>query len=271
MKFLYGTDFHGSKKHYEDIFNFAIEHKIFTVHIGSDILPKGPGILEIQKNFVNGYLKEFYQKSHKEGIEVLAFFGNDDIYSRKKYFKKYALLLDEEPYEREGYEFKAYPYVQDYPFGLKTACKLDHEGWVCPDSYINKPVDLSPTGGLQEIENAREYFLKKGTIKEDLDKISATDKTIMAIHQPPWALNLDVCLDGRRVGSKAVYEWIEEKQPKVVLCGHIHESFSKTGVWKGNIGKTLVIQPGQKTDISIFTLIEISKEGEVSAQRIAIP
>lgn len=81
----------------------------------------------------------------------------------------------------------------------------------------------------------------------------------MAIHQPPDNLDLDVCRPiicnnkywiwasgkTRKVGSKAVHDWIKKQQPLLVLCGHIHENYAATKVWKVVVGKTTVIQPGQ--------------------------
>ena len=270
LQLIYATDLHGSIPHYENVFNFAVEHNFKLIHLGADLLPKGSGILKIQKDFINGYLKDFYKRCKNCNIKVLSFFGNDDIYSRKPYFKKFANLLDEKPYDFEGYEFKAYGYVQDYPFGLKTACKLDHDGWTCPDFYTGTPVDIGPTG-LKKIEGSiEEYFQKKGTIEDDLKKIPVTNKTIIAIHQPPWSINLDVCQDGRRVGSKAVYDWIL-KNPctRLILCGHIHENFKMTGEWKAQINKTLVVQPGQNIDKTIIVLCDISDE-DIKLQRIEL-
>lgn len=128
IKFLYTTDLHGDIDKYRKLLDLAIEHDIDLIHLGADLLPKGSGILKAQKNFVKGYLKSFYIECRDKGINVLAFFGNDDLYTRKKYFRKYAELLDEVPYEQNGYTFKAYGYVPDYRFALKSACKIDHHG-----------------------------------------------------------------------------------------------------------------------------------------------
>lgn len=263
MDFIYTTDLHGDVRKYDSLLKTAIDQKIELIHLGADLLPKGSDILSNQKKFINGYLKNFYSECKNKGIDVLAFFGNDDIYSRKKYFLKYASLLDEKSFTKDGYEFKAYPFVQDYPFGLKTACKLDYPGWSCPEPYISQPVDCGPNGNLETIqENIDQYFNKKGTIKEDLDHIKVNNKTVMAIHQPPWSVSLDVCLDGRRVGSKSIYDWIVKKQPLMVLCGHIHESYYVTKTWKTNIGSTLVIQPGQCFDNRIRMIyISVNEEG----------
>lgn len=267
MEMLYCTDFHGDISKYDDVLCFAVEHNIKLIHLGGDLLPKGPHIYEIQKKFVNGYLKVFYDNCKNQSIDVLAFFGNDDCYPRKKYFRKYANLLDEIPFEKDGYEFKAYGFVPDYPFGLKTGVKIDYPGWKCPEAYINTPVDFTDQGIVQ-IKDIEGYLLKKGNIEDDLKDIQVNNKTIMAIHCPPWSVDLDVCYHGRRVGSKSVYDFIKAKKPLLTLCGHIHESPKVTGVWKTYIGDTLVIQPGQLEDKTTLVVIEI--DNKIKAQMVTI-
>jgi len=97
MRFLYATDLHGNQRKYDDVYQYAYDNGIDLIHIGADILPKGPEILKEQKAFIRNYLKEFYLKCSESGIKVLAFFGNDDIYTRKRYLLEYASLLDETP------------------------------------------------------------------------------------------------------------------------------------------------------------------------------
>ncbi len=258
LDFIYSTDLHGNITKYEAVYDFAIEHDIKLIHLGADLLPKGSDMSGEQKKFVKNYLKDYYKKCSDKSIKILAFWGNDDLYTRKQYFKTYAEILDETPYTINDYDFKAYGYVQDYPFGLKTACKLDYPGWKLEEPYISDPVEYTDRG-WEKIEDIQKYFIDKGTIQEDLNKIFVSDKTIMAIHQPPILLNLDVCIGGRRVGSKSVYDWIVENQPMLVLCGHIHENYKVTGIWKSNVGKTVVIQPGQK--INETSLVYIHIEG----------
>jgi Icc-related predicted phosphoesterase len=266
LRFIYTTDLHGNQVLYNRAYNLAQDYGIKTLHIGADILPKGKGMLPEQKDFVNKFLKDFYQKCSKSGIQVLSFFGNDDAYSRKKYFRKYAQPLDESPVEIEGYTFLAYGFVPDYPFGLKTACKLDRDGWRCPDEYLTDPVDIGPTG-FEKIKDIDLYFKNKGTIESDLKGLSGGSKAIVAIHCPPDGVDLDVCQNGRRVGSRAIYDWILREQPLMVLCGHIHESPSCTGQWKATIGDTLVIQPGQlEFGKFSYVVVEIDN-GKVSASR----
>jgi Icc-related predicted phosphoesterase len=64
-------------------------------------------------------------------------------------------------------------------------------------------------------------------------------KTILVIHGPPFGTKTDL-LDGHYVGNKDYRAFIERIQPKLVICGHIHET---AGVID-KIGETKVINPG---------------------------
>ena len=263
---IYCTDLHGNQNKYRDVLEFALKRDIKLIHLGADLLPKGAGMLKDQKRFINGFLQNFYTECDGYDIKVLSFFGNDDIYTRKKYLRKFATLLDEVPYKTGEFEFKAYPYVLDYPFGLKSACKLDYAGWRCPDQYLTNPCEFNDSG-YYLIEDIEEYFLQKGTIEDDLSKIHADNKTIIAMHMLPHALGLDVCYGNRHVGSRSVFEWIARERPLLVLGGHIHESPEMTNVWKAMVGESLVIQPGQMTDKTTMVYINIDGN-KVDAQLI---
>ena len=65
------------------------------------------------------------------------------------------------------------------------------------------------------------------------------------IHMPPSGLGLDVCSDGRKVGSRAVRLFLGGMQPRLSLHGHIHESPRMSGTWRASLGRTVVVQPGQ--------------------------
>jgi len=62
---------------------------------------------------------------------------------------------------------------------------------------------------------------------------------ILVSHAPPHNTKLDKVLIGFHVGSKAVRKFIEDSQPDLVVCGHIHEARGAD-----RIGKTLIINPG---------------------------
>jgi Icc-related predicted phosphoesterase len=93
--------------------------------------------------------------------------------------------------------------------------------------------------------------LRYGSISEDLAALTGDDalgRALMLFHSPPYQTTLDrAALDGKRVdhvpldvhvGSVAIRRFIERRQPRITMHGHIHESASITGSWKERIGAT---------------------------------
>ena len=64
-------------------------------------------------------------------------------------------------------------------------------------------------------------------------------KTILVIHGPPFGTKTDL-IENQYVGNKDYRAFIERIKPKLVICGHIHE----TAGMIDKIGETMVINPG---------------------------
>jgi len=64
-------------------------------------------------------------------------------------------------------------------------------------------------------------------------------KIVLVTHQPPYGTKTDN-LDGHHVGSKDYVRFVNRINPKLFICGHIHE----TAGAMDKIGKTRVIHPG---------------------------
>jgi uncharacterized protein len=80
----------------------------------------------------------------------------------------------------------------------------------------------------------------------DLDEDAATAKladlppgAILVVHSPPLG-HCDASSAGEHLGSTAVLEAIEQKQPRLAVCGHIHESWGA----ESEIGSTRVFNLG---------------------------
>jgi uncharacterized protein len=58
-------------------------------------------------------------------------------------------------------------------------------------------------------------------------------------HAPPYQTKLDKIFLGTHVGSRSIRTWIDEHQPDIVVCGHIHESSGQD-----LLGKTKMINCG---------------------------
>jgi Icc-related predicted phosphoesterase len=89
-------------------------------------------------------------------------------------------------------------------------------------------------------------FNTPGEYSEDelstrLAKFSSLNPRILIFHAPPKNTQLDRAGEGRHFGSTAVRKFIEQAQPEVFYCGHIHEaagqrdSIGKSRGW--NVGK----------------------------------
>ena len=69
---------------------------------------------------------------------------------------------------------------------------------------------------------------------------------IWLYHAPPAGTPL--CKDGRReFPDHDLAAWIEQYQPDVVLCGHIHQApWVQDGSWHAKLGRTWVFNPGKQ-------------------------
>jgi Icc-related predicted phosphoesterase len=65
-------------------------------------------------------------------------------------------------------------------------------------------------------------------------------------HAPPAGTPL--CFDGRRTfPDQELADWIQEHEPDVVLCGHIHQSpWAEGGSWHARLGRTWVFNAGKQ-------------------------
>ncbi len=85
------------------------------------------------------------------------------------------------------------------------------------------------------------------------------DVDVLVSHPPPKGTKLDVIRTGAHVGSDGVRRYLEERQPILCVCGHIHES---PGI--DHLGKTVLVNPGPMM-IGRYAIIEI-REREILPQ-----
>ncbi len=66
---------------------------------------------------------------------------------------------------------------------------------------------------------------------------------ILVLHSPPRGV-ADVTSGGQSVGSTAIHAAIDRIQPRLAVCGHIHDSWGRTG----RIGDTEVVNLGPRSN-----------------------
>ncbi len=245
LTLIYFTDFHGTRKLYDDTLKSAVERGVKLLATSGDLLPHRSG-----EPFITGWFGEWLERCKKKDVTVLGMLGNDDGAYLQKYIDEYETQglfrrIDGRFVDYQGWTFWGYNFVPELPFGLKDWVKLDYEGAPRPPQ-LSGPV-LSSENGLRSIMNIESFFKARGTIENDLSKVGLPhpERTIVITHSPPRGYGLDVTANLHQVGSLSVLKFILEQQPLLSLHGHIHESPRSSGVWKTQIGKTTSCQPGQ--------------------------
>lgn len=71
------------------------------------------------------------------------------------------------------------------------------------------------------------------------DLVDCPEGAVLVVHSPPRG-HCDLSGDGEHLGSESILEAIEAKQPRIAVCGHIHESWGATST----IGATRVLNLG---------------------------
>lgn len=95
--------------------------------------------------------------------------------------------------------------------------------------------NTSPFGTPMELSEEDIYLKLDG-----LFSTASTEKKILVVHFPPGDTNCDMVPGVGHVGSGSLRKIIEEKQPAVCICSHIHECAGKTD----SIGITTVLNVG---------------------------
>jgi Icc-related predicted phosphoesterase len=266
MKILYTTDLHGRQHYYNQIWKMAVKYQVDIVINGGDMLPKTNPVFKNQPSFIKNLEKHYWPRFERSKIHYLCCLGNDDL---KIYDDKFDQACDQFEYVHniagrcikiQGLEFIGFSLVCDYCFELKDRCRRDRENFVFP--VQNGPGCFSSTkngGSWEDIEDWISLAQNIPTIEEELaalPKPKDMSKAIYVAHLPPAGVGLDVCADKNRAESKAMFSFLETRQPMLSLHGHIHESFRMTGIWKAKIGQTIAVQPGQGGFQPVFVIID---------------
>lgn len=268
------SDLHGSIKRYEILIDTILKNKPSFVFMGGDLLPH-VRVSDKQKNkTINPFISEFiipqFKKLQRQlGCnypEVYLIPGNDDykidipgfaIGHEKDLWK----LIVSNKVRFGPYTIYGYSYVPPTPFRIKDWEKYDidytvNEGCIDPkDGYKSEEV---VSGDTQ-------------LISEDISMLVGEDnmnKAIFLFHSPPFGCSLDKIPSGLSIGSKAITEFITQKQPYITMHGHAHETVAVTGQWRQLFGRTHSFSAAN--DQSGLALIEFQIDQPSNARRLLL-
>jgi uncharacterized protein len=253
---FFATDLHGHQDRYEKLWTRIKQERPRAVLLGGDLLPHGllrrasPGHDSFTGHLLASLrqLQSDLQRGYPHFFVIL---GNDDPRCEELAFIEAAdegLLryVHGIRSELDGFTVYGYACVPPTPFQLKDWERYDV-------SRFTPHGAISPEEGRRSVAVA-ENEIKWGTIAKDVAELASDrslERAVFLFHTPPHDTPLDrAALDGRsidhvpldlHVGSIAVRRFIEERQPRLTLHGHIHESTRLTGEWETRIGATVSI------------------------------
>jgi Icc-related predicted phosphoesterase len=249
---IFITDLHGHISRYETLFSTLMDSPVDYVFFGGDLLPHGlrnpDGIADFSKDYLFPRLKELKEKLKEKYPEMFVILGNDDFRSEETKFIEASAqglfhYLNMELIDLGRLNVIGYPFVPPTPFRLKDWEKYDVDQEV-------RPGCLPPESGFRSTNP--DYDPATATIASDLDRLTANldlSNTVVLFHSPPYDTKLDRAnLDDMRfgdiqpdnhIGSLAIKEFIEHRQPLLTLHGHVHESTRRTGHWQEKIKRTV--------------------------------
>lgn len=244
--FFFASDLHGSEQRYASLLQAIERERPRAVLLGGDLLP-----FARCGSFIDALVAEFDRLRRRLGEgypRIFLILGNDDPREHEPPFAAADLwtLLHGRREQIDGISVYGYPYVPPTPFRLKDWERFDVSHYVDPGC-------LSPEEGDRSVPvDPREA--RYATIENDLRALAGDDDlkdAVILFHTPPHRTALDrAALDGVavdyapvdvHVGSIAVRRFIEARQPRVTLHGHVHESARLTGAWLDRIGRTTLL------------------------------
>ncbi len=250
-EWLFTSDLHGSGELYEQVVAQAAARRPAAVLLGGDLAPHATGDAGVdrQRVFLEGFLVEFARRLREAvpDVELLLLMGNDDWAANHDVLERHDGELWRSMHARvvtvDGIAVAGLSWVPITPFAIK-----DWERW--EDGADEAPARLH--GWLSGREGVRAFRFepehRSPTIAEALGELaglSSPAATIYLLHSPPRDTSCDLISTRQHVGSRAIRAFVETKQPRLVLSGHIHESPRVSGEWRDRLGGTPVVNPGQ--------------------------
>ncbi len=261
MKLLCTSDLHGRINLYNEAFALAHRLHVGALLIGGDLFPtqlKRPSRLltgtfdfhatvGAQLEFIEGYLAPALERFHDRSPETRILYvpGNHDWSRAVQYLQELgteATCIHNTVTTVDDLIFLGYGCVTDSTFWVKDYVRRDRE----QDTYVPSryPMVSSVTGVHASPEG--EYALGRPSIAQELACLPIGDprRTVCLFHCPPFDTGLDTLYTGSPIGSRAIRDFLLERQPRLSLHGHIHESPYISGSCQATLDATLALNPG---------------------------
>lgn len=256
MNVYFITDLHGSRGHYEQALEQLRTRNYDVLILGGDMHPDGDrGIpLPSVSRYIRGTFRQFLEQAHElcPGLTILAVLGNHDWYFAIEEYRSLeqagllTLLWHDRYLPLGDFDVMGLSYSPPAPYWIKDFERRDRSEDAPSDfggyTWCGERETIVPVVG-------REYFSQLASIEQILASAPQTDRPVILIsHAPPVNTHTDPLPGFGHVGSYAVRAFIEQRQPRFSLHGHIHEAPSESGHVTDRLGECVCINPGQEHD-----------------------
>lgn len=284
------ADVHGNKVQYEKTIALVRKHRIQHVFMCGDLLPKDGGswhpdntvrTIAMQAAFIQDYFLDYLRRLG-ELTHVYAIFGNDDFIANYHFVedlkspKVHFLNNQVMPLQDDDHKLfvAGYPYVGLTPFLHKDWERWDMQPEVLPhkihrtDGYISQGNQHVPVDATTDSRTIQADF-------ERLAELSDPARTIYVCHEAPFDTPLDQIsltnkyIDGSQVhiGSRAIRQFIEQRQPLMTMHGHIHETFDESGDFMWRCGKSVSVTAANDFSSQTLSYVLFSLDDPQLARR----
>lgn len=256
MELLYTSDLHGSMSHYQHILSMLSERAPDVLILGGDCLPDGDRGYPHRAvtKFIQHDFKGFLQLAHDlcPDISILTIFGNHDWsfsidqFAQLQEQSLLRMLSHRDIVAVDHLRFLGLSHCPPAPYWIKDFERRDLTKDT-PTEFGGYTYSVRMNGIVSV--TGRQFFTQHESLEEMLDKTPVcSGPFILVSHAPPADSNLDLLMEGKHVGSHAVRNFLERRQPILSLHGHLHESPIVSGHISHRFEKCLAVNPGQSLD-----------------------
>lgn len=271
MQICYTSDLHGSATLYDQLADLLRAETPDAVILGGDLFndgdprdPVGTQVAYVERDFLKrvALWRELVPR-----LTVVCALGNHEWVCSRDALRaaheagRVVLLDQDRPWRHAGFTLLGYPCTPPTPHWLKDFERLDQAGDALPQA--GGFVWDARQGCGREVTPAQ-HFGQMPTVADELARMPVPPAPwIFVAHAPPHDSKLDRLPHvPYPVGSRAVRRFVEQRQPAIVLHGHVHESAELTGSYTDRLGQALCINPGQRDGQLCAVLFDAARPAE---------
>ncbi len=255
MTTVFTSDIHGSASLYDQIGQVVARERAELLILGGDLFRDGDGDNPAidQQRQVGPLLARIASWRRSSPRLAVAFIGgNHDwrptltLLSERGAGDGVSELTMTKTLRCDGVSIIGYGCAPWSPHTVKDFERLDLPDDAAPSAG---GVVWDDAAGAPRPVTAEEHYFEQKSMWDELNAATTPAAPwVLVSHAPPYDCGLDELPEHGKIGSRAVRRFVEQRQPSLCLCGHVHQGPELSGRYAADLGTTLCINPGQGDD-----------------------